>query len=55
MEEKGTKLKFFEINKLIFEILSKAEKKKFLVFVVLALLSLILEALGITLFLPISF
>ena len=53
MEEKGTKLKFFEINKLIFEILSKTEKKKFLVFVVLALLSLILEALGITLFLPI--
>ena len=29
MEEKGTKLKFFEINKLIFEILSKTEKKSF--------------------------
>lgn len=53
MEEKEVKLKFFEINRLIFEILSKTEKKKFLVFVALALLSLILEALGITLFLPI--
>lgn len=53
MEQKGTKLKFLEINKLIFEILNKDEKKKFLVFVSLALLSLILEVLGITLFLPI--
>jgi ATP-binding cassette, subfamily B, bacterial PglK len=53
MEQKSTKLKFFEINRLIFAILNKKEKKKFLVFISLALLSLILEALGITLFLPI--
>ena len=53
MEQKVNKLKFFEINRLIFAILNKKEKKKFLVFVSLALLSLILEALGITLFLPI--
>lgn len=53
MEEKASKLKFFEINKLIFGILNKQEKKNFLVFIFLALLSLILEALGITLFLPI--
>ena len=53
MEEKGSKLKFFEINKLVFGILDKKEKKGFLFFVFLALFSLILEALGITLFLPI--
>ena len=53
MDEKKNRLNFFAINKLIFEILNKQEKKKFIVFTSLALLSLTLEALGITLFLPI--
>ena len=51
--EKGINFNFFKTNKLIFNILNKKEKKNFLIFVILAFLSLVLEALGISLFLPI--
>jgi ABC-type multidrug transport system fused ATPase/permease subunit len=53
MVNKTSNLKFFEINSLIFNILNREEKKNFLIFIILAFLSLILEALGISLFLPI--
>ena len=53
MVNKTSNLKFFEINTLIFNILNREEKKIFLIFIILAFLSLILEALGISLFLPI--
>ena len=51
--EKGINFNFFKTNKLIFNILNKKEKKNFLIFVILAFLSLVLEPLGISLFLPI--
>ena len=53
MVNKTSNLKFFEINTLIFNILNKEEKKNFLIFIIFSFLSLILEALGISLFLPI--
>ena len=53
MANNTSNLKFFEINSLIFNILNKEEKKNFLIFIIFSFLSLILEALGISLFLPI--
>ena len=47
------KTSIFSINKIIFFFLNKTEKKKFAVFTIFSLLSLLLEALGIGIFLPI--
>ena len=51
--DKFRKLNFFQINSIVFDILEKLEKKKFITFVFLSFSCLFLEAIGITLFLPV--
>ena len=51
--DKFRKLNFFQINSIVFDILEKLERKKFITFVFLSFSCLFLEAIGITLFLPV--
>ena len=51
--EKLEKINFTEINSIVFNILNIKEKKKFITFIILTFCCLFLEAIGITLFLPV--
>ena len=51
--EKLEKINFKEINSIVFNILNIKEKKKFITFIILTFCCLFLEAIGITLFLPV--
>ena len=51
--DKFRKLNFFQINSIVFDILEKLERKRFITFVFLSFSCLFLEAIGITLFLPV--